>query len=348
MRRISCTALITIALLAGCGHSSQPTAPGHEAERPAHAGVLHSRGGIPATVLSVPRDHPTIQAAVDAAVPGTHIFVSPGTYDENVVISGHSNVLLQAVGHVLVRASSGDGVFEVAESEDIGIDNFTIEVQKNGLEPFPVYVWDSPRTRITRNRIVGRLSVGGEAPQLGMVVRASSGSQIQHNHLSMFRNGVFVLSGEGHSIRDNVVEGGSGQELDGIFITAVANATVEHNAVHGFGQGIVLSRTTGCAVAHNVCANGRTGMRLLRADANTIGPQNVCEGNHDHGIWLTVGSDDNLVKQNHFLENGTMSVGFDILNDGLGNVFFNNKATTTSGLNALAEPGRYRESDSAD
>ncbi len=37
-----------------------------------------------ATVLRVPQDHPTIQAAIDAAVSGDTVLVSPGTYVERI------------------------------------------------------------------------------------------------------------------------------------------------------------------------------------------------------------------------------------------------------------------------
>src|SRR5215475_14393556 len=39
------------------------------------------------TSINVPRDFPTIQAAVDAAAPGATIHVGPGTYTEQVVIT---------------------------------------------------------------------------------------------------------------------------------------------------------------------------------------------------------------------------------------------------------------------
>ena len=39
------------------------------------------------TSINVPRDFPTIQAAVNAAAPGATIHVGPGTYTEQVVIT---------------------------------------------------------------------------------------------------------------------------------------------------------------------------------------------------------------------------------------------------------------------
>lgn len=50
-----------------------------------------------ATELRVPGDFPTIQAALDAAMPGDTILVDPGTYTENLQFNG-KNVRLESTG----------------------------------------------------------------------------------------------------------------------------------------------------------------------------------------------------------------------------------------------------------
>jgi len=41
---------------------------------------------LTANVINIPDDQPTIQAGIDIAVEGDTIFVSPGTYYENIEI----------------------------------------------------------------------------------------------------------------------------------------------------------------------------------------------------------------------------------------------------------------------
>jgi hypothetical protein len=48
-----------------------------------------------ATVINVPTDYPTIQAAINAATDGDEIIVSPNTYYENINFSG-KNIILRS------------------------------------------------------------------------------------------------------------------------------------------------------------------------------------------------------------------------------------------------------------
>lgn len=62
-------------------------------------------------VLRVPRDYPTIQAALDAAAEGDTVQVRAGTYNENVVVST-SGVRLRAQGGVVLDGAglTGTGI----------------------------------------------------------------------------------------------------------------------------------------------------------------------------------------------------------------------------------------------
>jgi hypothetical protein len=78
------------------------------------AGAVVTLGTAPAfaATIHVPGDYPTIQQALDAAVPGDRILVDPGTYHENLDFHG-KNVFLAATGGAgvtILDAPGGTGV----------------------------------------------------------------------------------------------------------------------------------------------------------------------------------------------------------------------------------------------
>lgn len=77
-----------------------------------------------AAVLRVPADHPTIQAAVDAAAPGDEILIAAGTYS---VAAPHllppGGLTLRGEGEVVLTGSSG-AYFEVDEPQNLDLFRF--------------------------------------------------------------------------------------------------------------------------------------------------------------------------------------------------------------------------------
>lgn len=48
---------------------------------------------IPATIINIPDDYPTIQAGIDASSDCDTVLVQPGTYVENIDFNGHNIVV---------------------------------------------------------------------------------------------------------------------------------------------------------------------------------------------------------------------------------------------------------------
>jgi parallel beta-helix repeat protein len=66
---------------------------------------------VPAqTTHHVPQEHATITEAVAAAANGDTILVSKGLYQENVVITGFTDLTLKAKGKVIISPASGTGL----------------------------------------------------------------------------------------------------------------------------------------------------------------------------------------------------------------------------------------------
>jgi len=85
-----------------------------------------------ANFISVPKDYPTIQAAIDAAGKGDVVVVSPGTYQETIRLK--SNVMVKGAGAVIRR--DGDAIVEAVDVTNASLIGFTIDgmdVAKNGI-----------------------------------------------------------------------------------------------------------------------------------------------------------------------------------------------------------------------
>ncbi|NJP67499.1 right-handed parallel beta-helix repeat-containing protein [Streptomyces spiramenti] len=104
-----------LVLLAGCGALS----PRQD----------DARSGPPGqrAVITVPEDAPTIQRAVDAAVPGDLVLVDPGVYRESVVVSTPRIVLRGADRNRVVVDGEGErGSGVTVTAPEVAVENLTV------------------------------------------------------------------------------------------------------------------------------------------------------------------------------------------------------------------------------
>lgn len=95
---------------------------------PVLAGAAVVLWSVPALAdtIRVPADQPTIQSAVDAAQPGDVIRVGRGTFTEDVLISGRSDLRIVGSGRRSVISGSGVAV-RIVDSEGITLQNLGLE-----------------------------------------------------------------------------------------------------------------------------------------------------------------------------------------------------------------------------
>jgi serine protease len=190
--------------------------------------------------LRVPQDYPTIQAAIDAAAPGSTVAVASGTYfvsltiDKSITLASQSGAAATTldggrVGRVIFARGTG--------TESVAIVGFTIT---NGLglasmdvlaagSGSGVYLESLAGATLRDNVIrdnVGCVGVGVSALDVTVAV--------VHNRIERNVQDSSCGGGDGGGVS---VSGGSGPSL-------IASNTIASNVVGGYGGGIEIERAT--------------------------------------------------------------------------------------------------------
>lgn len=166
------------------------------------AAILAPAALAHAEVIEVPRDHPTIQAAIDAALDGDVVLVSPGSYSESINPGGREITLrsIDPLDPAIVAATIIDG---------------------QGLDARPV-TCDSGESQQT---VIAGFTIGGGAAVSGGGMLCTAGSS---------------PSVRGCVFRDNNATDGGGIRIDGGGSPLVSRCRFMDNTAlgGGFGGGV--------------------------------------------------------------------------------------------------------------
>jgi len=259
--------------------------------------------------ITVPDDYPTIQAAVDAAAPGSKIVVKNGDYAEIVYI-GTDDLTIIAERKGKARVTGGfefDGVskgavqgFDVTGSIVVGGCSEVVVKDNEVKDDFGILLFESVDCEVKNNRSTG--SSGGVIAPAGIGVVSGGKHEIKNNTLRSNFVGILILGGL------------TGEE------TAGENEIVGNICTENL-YGLVLLWSNDNELKNNRCnENLSLGIYLLGSDGNELGPDNKANKNEDVGIVLE-DSDNNDVRRNQAKNN----VYCDAIDDGVGNTYANNK-----------------------
>ena len=209
------------------------------------------------TVLRVPQDYPTIQAAINSAQAGATVRVAPGTYLENINFLGKAIAVLSDEGPDVTTIDGGqlNSVvrFITGEGPNSIIEGFTIRNGK-GVAPSNsgggIKIMGSPTVR--RNRIVDNIACSAAGIAIDSGSPLIQGNVISDNNTQGCTGGtggagVRTSSSDSPQILDNVISNNSNyssSEGGGISVWDQGTPLIRGNIIVGnrstFGGGIGL------------------------------------------------------------------------------------------------------------
>ncbi len=255
-----------------------------------------------AAILHVPKDFPTIQAAVDAAENGDTVLVAPGHYPENLAVLGKSLSLVSSDGPKQTTIDGGGSgpVVTIDQSESALLEGFTITNGNSDLGGGGV------RCIVSTVTIRGNVITENFASRGGGIHSIGSTTTVVDNELSNNLGSGFWSAGGAIFCQAGEVE-------------ATSNV-VENNRCQGFlsGGGAFGNRDGGFFVA----------------------TRNLFHGNSTDGVGGAVSAyDDFVLHENQFIGNSSLGEGGAIVLLGghpiaisiTGNLFVGNSAGAFGG-----------------
>ena len=247
---------------------------------------------VSAATIRVPRDHQTIQAAIDAATPGDRVIVDAGTYRERIRMK--ARITLKSAGDDargtlgLKRAETTiiDGNFKsasgagVAMAEDSILDGFTV----TGVGKYDEASWKKHH--------------------------ATLGEEQSHEHIGVAGTaGIAVVGITRCTVRDNIVHhiGYTGIAITGAEGKRVSPHVLKNVSYRNMGGGIGSMKKSTAIIEGNLCfENFYAGIGHNDASPLVIG--NTCHGNIRAGIGISEGSSP-VVRRNKCHANRRAGIG---------------------------------------
>ena len=302
--------------------------------------------------------YPTIQAAIDAALPEDTITVSSGVYFENIVVTKPLTIIGEDKESTLVDGQEST-VFDI-HSDSVKIAGLTILNGWSGVFADGYY-----NIEITDNNVIlnNGIAVGD-----GIYIVHTDNDNIHHNLIAanvedgitlapettntVVHDNIFTLNGgtgvyihgsaDGNTVTNNAI---TQNDAHGVYIDTSSNNNIDSNMIRGNGQDGIsfndasnnfitennISDNSWCGIAlHNdagynqligntVTANNDRGIYLEMSSGNTVYGHNISENLYS-GIFIIQTTDTHVEKNDAF----SNDVGIVLLNSANNTIVNNN------------------------
>lgn len=305
------------------------------------AALLLVAAPLRAGTIKVPKDHDTIQAAVNAAALGDTVAVSKGVYRENVTVG--TQITLKGSGAIIDGSYAGDCL--TISTAGVTVTGFTL--RSGGGSPVTGgLLVENLGATLSKLTISGceaygiRMLLPGTiqscrieaCPGTGILVELpppdpSVITAIEKNTVTGCGVGMLLLSGP-YRVAGNTVElcNAKGIEVNleaGVLPSEISKNKCIDNQGTGLTVASLLTDTT-AAVEKNTCTGNSTGLHLQ--GQNLVATSNTCNDNVRAGILLEAGAC--TVEKNKVQGNGQVGI---VLQGGTANDLIGNTVQGNGG-----------------
>jgi parallel beta-helix repeat protein len=229
-----------------------------------------------AETIVVPDDYTTIQAAIDAALPGDTVFVRKGIYRENLFIGKALSLVGEDWQHTIIDGG-GRGHVVYIKADNVKISGFTI---KNSSSEYPysgIYLDESHGCHVYGNNIT--------AMYYGIRIYNSSGNHIYQNYISRVYSsdssvmGIEVAWSQNNTISNNYLF------KVGIKLVESQNNIIEKNTLQGWGYVIDVRNNSNynMLISNNITESSR-GFYIYSSVGNWL-KKNKIEADEGIRLW---------------------------------------------------------------
>lgn len=195
------------------------------------------------TVLSVPSEYSSIQAALNEAVPKDTINVSAGTYNESIFIhTADVKLIGEGSGSTTIQ-----GVVDNPFAINIGANNVTVSgfsILGNRAYRYGIEINAFTGINISLNRIESPFSSSH-----GVSLVGAPSNIIARNNINSYRDGIYLKDSSNHNVihRNNITS----NNYNGIKLLRSSNNEIFHNTVSQSYGGISTHQSPGNKISHN-------------------------------------------------------------------------------------------------
>jgi Big-like domain-containing protein len=224
-----------------------------------------------ASLIRVPSDRPTIQAAIDAAIDGDTVQVAPGTYTENINFGGKAITVTSENGPEVTIIDGGAAdpvvIFNSGEGRDSTLNGFTLQngraANNQGFGRGGGVRIEGSSPRITNNVITNNfacdaggvfINAGSPLIQMNKITSNTAGADICQG--GTIGGGIYVLGPGSAEILDNVISDNVSSFGGGIGLSGARTPVVKRNIIKGNsaggGGGIWIMANTAALIVQNL------------------------------------------------------------------------------------------------